>query len=412
MSNKINFAIGFLAGRPNVCNIINSYYRDIIKQIKEFNKDVEITLFILYDLEYMNSSREDFYSIDSKVYESNIKVVYISPEIIQDTKAEIISKFHFTKYEADLFVGSGYARARNCILYNALKQKMDYLFFWDDDEYPIANIKDSSGVIWKEQSTILTHLKNIENSDITVGYRCGNLSPLPYLEIDKDIKKDDYKTFIEAISNDVVSWDIIKRGILEEENSISFANARIIDNNEITILNEDDCIYGSGLCLNLNHLDKIPAFYNPPNARGEDTFFSMLLKDCKILKLPVYHFHDSFLKYTELMKKIYPNQLKSILHEDIAVETRFLNTTIGWIKYKPLLMYIKNKSSYKENSAIIKQKLQISAPKMKQVYKNCDFSILYDYFLEYDKNVALHYNEYLEVNSLWNRIKKTYKEVF
>lgn len=40
----------------------------------------------------------------------------------------------------------------------------------------------------------------------------------------------------------------------------------------------------------MNHLDKIPAFYNPPEARGEDTFFSTLLDDAKVLRVPVYHF--------------------------------------------------------------------------------------------------------------------------
>ena len=61
-------------------------------------------------------------------------------------------------------------------------------------------------------------------------------------------------------------------------------------------------VAGSTLCLNLNHLSKIPAFYNPEDARGEDTFFSTQLINSKVIKVPVYHFHDGFLKIHEYCK--------------------------------------------------------------------------------------------------------------
>ena len=71
-------------------------------------------------------------------------------------------------------------------------------------------------------------------------------------------------------------------------------------------------VAGSTLCLNLGDRNKIPAFYNPPLARGEDTFFSTLLGNSKIVRIPVYHFHDGFLKYTEIMEGIYPKSLRKI----------------------------------------------------------------------------------------------------
>ena len=38
---------------------------------------------------------------------------------------------------------------------------------------------------------------------------------------------------------------------------------------------------------------------------------------------------------------------KKINIKEECIETRFLKATIGWIKYKPLLLYIKDRVSYK-----------------------------------------------------------------
>ncbi len=93
----------------------------------------------------------------------------------------------------------------------------------------------------------------------------------------------------------------------------------------------------------MNHLDKIPAFYNPPEARGEDTFFSTLLDDAKVLRVPVYHFHDGFLKYPGIMKQKYPVSLRKIKGDESEIGLRFLRASKGWMKYKPLLLYIADK---------------------------------------------------------------------
>ena len=84
---------------------------------------------------------------------------------------------------------------------------------------------------------------------------------------------------------------------------------------------------GSTLCINMNHLDKIPAFYNPPEARGEDTFFSTLLDDAKVLRVPVYHFHDGFLKYPGIMKQKYPVSLRKIKGDESEIGLRFLRAS-------------------------------------------------------------------------------------
>ena len=113
---------------------------------------------------------------------------------------------------------------------------------------------------------------------------------------------------------------------------------RIIDFNDGIIKLKEKWLSGSTLCLNLDHIENIPAFYNPPQARGEDTFFSTWLSGETCLSVPTYHFHDGFLKYTGIPKRKYPSKFDDINLEDSNVGERFFNASIGWVKYKPLLI--------------------------------------------------------------------------
>ena len=69
----INFGIGFVTGRSNVCKLINSYYNEIMEQLQRYSNRVNITIFILFDTTYQQTTREEFYNIKPEVYE-NIKI--------------------------------------------------------------------------------------------------------------------------------------------------------------------------------------------------------------------------------------------------------------------------------------------------------------------------------------------------
>jgi len=156
----------------------------------------------------------------------------------------------------------------------------------------------------------------------------------------------------------------------------------------------------------LNHIDKIPAFYNPEGARGEDTFFSTKLQDTKVIKVPVYHFHDGFLKYTNILRGKYPKTLRKIKVEDEQIAKRFIQASRGWIKYKPLLLYVTDKEKYKEKINQIYQKLQEGIPEINKLFENEDCNILLEDLKQYDKNVKKHYEEYLKTNEIWNKLKQ------
>lgn len=408
MREEINLGIGFVTGRPNACKIINNYYKDMLEQVSRFDKKVNITIFILFDLNYQFSNRTDFYNIIPDVYK-NIKIKYITPENIEEEKKKLISRNNMKKSDVELFFGHGHAKGRNTVMYYALKREIDYLLFWDDDEYPIANLKNLDGILeWKKQDNILTHLKYIEEADITIGYHCGYISPIPYIELGDTVTEEDFKNYIEAISNDIINWEEIKQK-MQKDGGVTYANPEIADGigaYEQQKSGMSKWVAGSTLCLNLRNINQIPAFYNPPFARGEDTFFSTLLGESKIIKVPLYHFHDGFLKYTGIMKGLRSKKLRKIKSEEENIEIRFLRASKGWIKYKPLLMYITDRENYKEKIKGVYEKLNSSIPKLNELFGDNEFDCLIDELKEYDNKVKKHYEEYLKTNEVWNILKK------
>ena len=408
MDKPIEFGIAFLAGRPNVCKIINSYYKNILHQVEMYEKPVNITIFILYDLEYQFSERSYFYNILPEVYE-RIKIKYITPEDIEEEKKILISRFNYTQEEINLFIGSkGYAKKRNSILYFALKGQIDYLFFWDDDEYPLAICKSENNELqWIKQNNILEQLRALERGDVTNGRRCGFMAPIPNVKSNKHFAPKIFKTFLEAVNTDGMSWEFFE-DILNNDGGITFADKKIATS-FVEAKNYNGTLFASTLGINLKNIDIIPAFYNPPQSRGEDTFFNIKIKrekNARVLKVNSYHFHDSFLKYTQLMDEKYPTKLKKIsLKEGKEIEKRFYNTVLGWAKYKPLYIFLTDKEDYRKLIYEAKEKLSSTILLIDKVFPNYDFQVLLKEFNEYDKNVEVHYQEFLHTNEIWNRLK-------
>mgnify|MGYP002620228244 CR=1 FL=1 len=406
----LNIAIGFVTGRPNVCNIINTYYDFVKKQMQSFYKFTNISFYILYDLDYQDAKKEDFYNLKPEIFEEeNIKVKYITPEDVAELKQRMMDKYKLTTENVNAIIGNGHAKGRNTVMYSAYCDNMDYLLFWDDDEYPVACLKNEDGTIsWQMQDNVLKHIETMEkyNADITIGYHCGYISPIPYMNFENEENEQAINHFIRAISNEIITWESIKEKY-EKSNGVTFAENSVLNSEPYELLNKDGnkFVAGSTLCINLNHIDKIPAFYNPINARGEDTFFSLNLAEAKVMKVPVYHFHDGFLKYKQIMSNKFPKILRLIRHSEDTVEKRFYKACLGWIKYKPLLVYILEKDKYRDIINDVYNRLEKSIPKINSLYPNYDFAQITEALKTYDKNVENDYNSYIEVNNIWNELK-------
>lgn len=364
-TKKINVGIGFATGRKSFQKVLKTYlytWREC--GVQDF-PNVSLNLFVAYDLKYSNTKQTDYTNVSKEVFSLLDNMYFIGSEETRKEIEYLKDNNIINDKEAHLIFGSGYAAKRNAVVYAAIKNKMDYLIFFDDDEYPMAVTKTRSTAIWGGQHVISTHLKNIVNADITNGHHCGYISPIPYIDFNDTMTENDFRTFIEAISNDIVNWDAVKE--VMDNGGVTYADTKVLvsdESQEIPETKHTKFISGANLCINLTEPGKVSPFYNPPGARGEDTFLSTCLSDKKVLRVPCYTFHDGFSTYNSLMDGVLPVNLKYIKADSDKINERFYRACLGWIRYKPLLLYITQKEEYDEKIQEMREKLDAAIPKI------------------------------------------------
>jgi len=411
--NKINLAIGFVTGRKNFKNLVKTYVNSWNEHNLITNERINLHLMVAYDLKYRNTKVSDYKRIDPEIFNWLDSVNYIGYNTITNEIKYLTDNGVVNRKEARMVFGDGYGKKRNIVTYFAIKNKMDRLLFLDDDEYPVAVIKTpNNGINWLGQSVVSTHLKYINDADITHGYHCGYISPIPYLEFDKNLTEDDFRIFIETISNDIISWESIKNkmqngGITYAEEAILYEKDMV---EEVKEINKCKFISGSNLCLNLRNKEKLAPFYNPPDARGEDTFLSTSLSRAKVLKVPCYTFHDGFLNYSHLLHGVLPRALKPVKADSRRIVARFVKASIGWVRYKPLLLYITKRQDYESEIKNMKEQLEKVIPKLCRYFNTNEFMQIRTDLDYYDRNVKKHYQNFEQTKEVWNRIVSFVRE--
>jgi len=261
------------------------------------------------------------------------------------------------------------------------------------------------GETWGGQNVLSTHLEHLRHADFTHGHHCGYISPIPFIEYNNTMTEMDFRSFIEAISNDILNWDNIKT--VMNNGGVTYANPSILVSEiptEVPEINHAKFISGANLGINLTDPRKILPFYNPIGARGEDTFLSTCLSERKVLKVPCYTFHDGFSNYLDLLDGVLPIKLKFIKADNEQILQRFYNACIGWIRYKPLLMYITKPDCYEAKIEEMRQKLSAILPKICEYFDKADFMNVLDELEKYNKNVKNHYQEFVETQFTWGKM--------
>ncbi|MFA6613968.1 MAG: hypothetical protein WCS83_04205 [Endomicrobiia bacterium] len=406
-TKEINVGIGFATGRKNFQKILKTYVYNWRESGLTADINVKLNLFVAYDLKYSNTLSTDYTNIGKKVLDLVDDTHFIGKNEIQKEIESLINENIINQEEADLFFGNGYAAKRNAVLYTAMKNKVDYLLFLDDDEYPVAVTNTHSSAIWGGQHVLLSHLKNIEHSDITNGHHCGYISPIPYIKFNEIMTELDFRAFIEAISNDIINWDKIRS--VMDNGGVSYANTKVLVTDiaeEVQEIKHTKFITGANLCINLTKPTRVYPFYNPPGARGEDTFLSTCLANRKVLRIPCYTFHDGFSTYRHLMNGVLPTKLKYIEANSDKIIERFYRACIGWVRYKPLFMYITQRDNYENHITQMRKHLSNTLPKICSYFKKNEFMHISKELEHYHKNVEKHYNQFIQTKHIWNKINK------
>lgn len=409
-NGKIKVGIGFATGRKNFQRILRSYVYNWKESGLIDNKNISLNLFVAYDLKYKDTKRSDYTKISADVSDLLEDKFFIGKSKVEEAKADLAEKGIVSPEESSLIFGRGYAAQRNIILYYAIKNNIDYLLFLDDDEYPMAVTKNPDTVLWSGQHVLKTHLDNIGDADITHGYHCGYISPIPYIEFNNQMSEDDFRIFIKSISNDIVNWENIKK--IMKDGGVSYAEKQVLTTKEafsVVEVNKAKFISGSNLCINLKKPKRVFPFYNPPGARGEDTFLSTCLSDRKVVRIPCYAFHDGFASCKQLLSGTLPTKLQPIKCDSQAVVKRFYSACVGWVRYKPLLLYITDKSTYRVKIEEMKQGLNDTIPQICTYFGTSIFETVLKELYKYDRNVEKHYQGFLETQRIWGKIMKSIK---
>ena len=401
-SRKIG--IGFITGRKSFREVLATYLNCWGDNVLQAGVPVELSLFVAYDLEYNNTQRKDYTNINIELREMLSDIHFIDRASVQAEALSLCKNGILSGEEAALFFEKGYAGKRNAILYAAAKHGMDAILFLDDDEYPLAVQNVGDGESWTGQQILSTHLAHIDTADITCGHHCGYISTIPNLVFNHALSENDFRLFIEAISNDIISWESLKA--LMQNGNISYANPAVLSApaTELPQRENTKFITGSNLCINLGRLSKLSPFYNPPAARGEDTFLSTCLLHNTVLRVPCYTFHDGFSAYTTLLCGVLPKKLKHISVGSKKVAARFYSACIGWVRYKPLLLYITRPAEYDALIASMKKSFAATLPKMCAYFDNPKFMKIADELDKYDKNVKKHYRAFEATKAAWQKL--------
>lgn len=404
---KIKIGIGFATGRKHFRRVLRSHVYNWMESDLIDNKDLSLNLFVAYDLDYRDTKRSDYTRLGPDIRSMFDSSHFIGSEEVAFAAGELAKNGVITEREAALLFGKGYAAQRNILLYYAIKNGMDCLLFLDDDEYPVAVTKNRDQVIWGGQQVLKSHLKEIGRADITYGHHCGYISPIPYIPFTGDLNEKTFSLFIKALSNDILNWPAIKR--VMDNGGVTYADTGILQSGrveEVREVNRAKFISGSNLCINLTDPNRVFPFYNPPGARGEDTFLSTCLKDRTVLRVPCYAFHDGFAAYQHLSSGVLPTRLNFISADNDAVTRRFYHACIGWMRYKPLLTYVTDPENYRDRIDEIARLLDKTLPSVCRYFGSDSFSNIVRELHKYDRAVSCHCDDFENAKEFWARIMR------
>ena len=406
----LKIGIGFATGRKSFQQVLKTYaYNWMESGITD--QRIKVDVFVAYDLSYNNTTVSDYTDIPPDVLNLFDRVHFIGNQYIKREVAQLIDQGVLSEESARLLFCGGYAGKRNSLLFAAMKHGIRSLLFLDDDEYPLAVTKTRAYAIWSGQHVLSTHLEHIRYADITHGHHCGYISPIPQIEFNDTLSEEDFRAFIEAISNDILNWDNIRNVI--ENGGVTYADTNVLISEEalnVRERNKAKFISGANLCINLLQPERVFPFYNPPGARGEDTFLSTLLHDRTVLRIPCYTFHDGFSTYQHIMNGVLPTKLKTVRSNEEAVVERFYRACLGWVRYKPLLLYITQYNRYESLIRDMKQKLAFTLPKISAYFGKEEFLGIEQELARYHRNVRAHYAQFVKTQAAWADIMRYMNE--
>jgi hypothetical protein len=400
----MKIGIGFVTGRKGFKHLFRTYVNNWNEHGLVEDPSATLRMFIAYDLAYFGTQASDYKRLDPELSGKLDGISWFGSTRIGEERRRLTREGVLSKDESELLFGQGYGKKRNAVVWFAMRAGMDRLLFVDDDEYPMA-VERGNPVRWRGQSVLGAHLFASPDADITHGRHCGYISPIPKVRFDSRLTEDTFASLIGALSNDIVSWEKIREVVIED-GGVTYADPAIVDAGvplEVASVKGMKFISGANLCLNLNKGGADSPFFNPPGARGEDTFLSTCLEDKRVLRVPAYTFHDGFLRYQSLLHGVLPKRLEAVDALEPSVVKRFAKAAIGWVRYKPLLSYITDRPAYRATVAGMEETFERIGPGLRDYFHADEFAKLLPELRRYAKKVPEHFDLFERTKEAWKK---------
>jgi hypothetical protein len=123
-----------------------------------------------------------------------------------------------------------------------------------------------------------------------------------------------------------------------------------------------------------------------------------------VLRIPCYAFHNGFSIYNYLLSGVLPTELKPISAESKSVLNRFYGACVGWVRYKPLFLYITRRGDYEREIASMREKLVHTLPKLNACFRTREFTKILRELDRYDRDVETHYAQFMENQQVWRKL--------
>jgi hypothetical protein len=108
--------------------------------------------------------------------------------------------------------------------------------------------------------------------------------------------------------------------------------------------------------------------------------------------------------YNNLLNGVLPIELKPIENTSNEILMRFVNASVGWVRYKPLLVYITDKVNFEAIMKTMEDNLKYTIPKLCAYFETEEFNKILIEFNKYRKNVKKHFDEFEKTKSTWKRL--------
>jgi hypothetical protein len=225
-----------------------------------------------------------------------------------------------------------------------MEKGYDQIIFWDDDEYPVACLRRGSELRWITTDVVAAHIAIEEpRLDVATGFRTGYGAPFTE-QISAQLGGHLGLCLGTALSmgTEFLAPDFL----LHPEKSFLLPEG-IPDRRELSIVGGGKWVAGGNLSVRVSSIraGKIPPYYTPACSRGDDTIFSMQLREASVFGVPSGTFHDCFLSFESITLGKYPVAFDDLAGGENSAQ-RFADALRGWLAYSPLLLRLRDGGSW------------------------------------------------------------------